>query len=121
MMITLVNYMLTTQKIADYKEKLEALKRELTADISGEEEHLDFGSDIESGEEETDEAEELGNTLATKRVLKERIGYIDAALQKIKSGGYGMCEQCHGPIAENVLDAAPESLLCEKCKSSKKP
>ena len=43
---------------------------------------------------------------------------IDAALQKIESGVYGVCEGCKSPIDRARLAALPFARLCMKCKQA---
>lgn len=110
--------MLSKKKIEEYKNRLEQEKKRLLEDLKIGEKMLDFGSDVDGGDEEADEAEEIGAHQAVERVLKEKIAAIDAALAKIKNGAYGRCDACGSEIAEKILDAAPESNLCEKCKKA---
>jgi RNA polymerase-binding transcription factor DksA len=49
---------------------------------------------------------------ATRQQLEE----ADAALRRIESGGYGMCEQCHRPIQGERLDALPAARYCRPCQ-----
>jgi len=79
----------------------------------------EFGSDVDSGDEEADEAEEFGTQLSIAQVLKERLADIELALKKIEEGKYGICEKCGGKISLDVLKAVPESRLCKKCKKGK--
>jgi RNA polymerase-binding protein DksA len=111
--------MLTKEKIERYREVLEREKEKLLKEIETDKKMLDFGADTADPEdEEADEAEELGNELAVETVLRNRVNQIDAALKKIKDGAYGACSKCGGEISEKVLNAAPESDLCENCKKS---
>jgi RNA polymerase-binding protein DksA len=41
---------------------------------------------------------------------------IDAALGRIESGGYGVCQSCGNPIGEERLEALPWATLCIDCK-----
>ena len=75
-----------------------------------------FGSDVDHFDEETDEAEEMGNQLAIGQDLKNRLAEIDIALGKIKSGGYGICEKCGKNIEKEILDVDPESRFCKEDK-----
>ena len=75
-----------------------------------------FGSDVDHFDEETDEAEEMGNQLAIGQDLKNRLAEIDIALDKIKSGGYGICEKCGKNIEKEILDVDPESRFCKEDK-----
>src|SRR5262245_36827599 len=42
---------------------------------------------------------------------------VRAALDNIRSGRYGFCEECGQPITQRRLDAAPWARLCVKCQS----
>ncbi len=109
--------MLTKEKIELYKKRLEDEKIGLLEEMKTDEKMVDFGNDVtDKDEEEADEAEELGNVLGVKKVLKIRINKIDSAIDRIQNGSYGKCAHCGEMISEQVLDAAPESDLCESCK-----
>ena len=41
---------------------------------------------------------------------------IDKALQKLKDGNFGTCEECGEEISVKRLEARPETTLCIKCK-----
>jgi DnaK suppressor protein len=41
---------------------------------------------------------------------------IDHALEKIKAGSFGTCEQCGEPISIKRLEARLETTLCIRCK-----
>ena len=43
---------------------------------------------------------------------QRRLEQIDAALARIEAGGYGTCEACGRPIAEERLRAVPWTTLC---------
>ena len=66
-----------------------------------------------------------GTTLETERdrVLAlamnaaNRIEQVDAAIRRIDSGSYGLCEQCRQPIAPARLEALPEATRCVGCAS----
>ena len=104
------------QEMEGYKMKLEKERLVLLAEIKKYEKPTDFGSDIDHGDEETDESEEMGNQLAATQSLKNRLDDIDVALSKIHNGGYGVCEKCGRPIEKEILDIDPESRLCKDCK-----
>lgn len=108
--------MLNTSQLEEYRAKLEKERMKLLAEVEKENVSPEFGSDVEDMSEEADEAEELGNNLSVAAALKERINEIDAALNRITKGEYGMCEMCHEAIDAAQLDAVPESRLCISCK-----
>lgn len=41
---------------------------------------------------------------------------INAALQRIEAGTYGICSGCSYPISENRLQAHPQAVKCVDCK-----
>jgi RNA polymerase-binding transcription factor DksA len=41
---------------------------------------------------------------------------IDAALQRIEEGSYGICERCVQPISSERLETLPMSRLCTTCQ-----
>lgn len=99
-----------------YKEKLGALEIELTGQIAEHEKPVDFGSDIDSGDEEVDEAEEIDRQLTLAADLEKRLNQVKAALKKLEEEKYGACERCGEEIERAILDIDPESQLCGRCK-----
>jgi RNA polymerase-binding transcription factor DksA len=51
-------------------------------------------------------------TLAAEAALSE----IDAALQRLEEGSYGICERCAEPIRWERLEVLPMSRLCTPCQ-----
>src|SRR3989344_2799002 len=104
------------QKINEYKNRLEKDRAALLANIKEKDTPEYFGSDQDHFDEEADEAESMGMNLAIGSNLRERVNEIDVALQRIADGKYGFCEKCGQAIEEEILNIAPESKLCKKCK-----
>ncbi|WP_313349717.1 TraR/DksA C4-type zinc finger protein [Paracoccus sp. (in: a-proteobacteria)] len=48
-------------------------------------------------------------------VQQAEAGRIEAALQRIESGEYGLCTECGGSIQPDRLDLLPETLFCADC------
>ena len=107
---------MTKEELKKYREKLEKEKARFLKEAGAQSQPEDFGDDTDHSDEESDEAEELGNRLAISQVFKDRINNIDLALNKIKTGKYGICEQCQGEIFGKVLSIVPASRFCQKCK-----
>jgi DnaK suppressor protein len=103
-------------KLNKYKAQLEKERGLISKEITQDEKPVDFGSDIDHSDEKTDESEQVGNQLAAANDLKLRLSEIDIALGKIRTGGYGICEKCGGPIEDEILEIDPESRFCKKCK-----
>jgi len=48
-------------------------------------------------------------------VIEARIAGIDGALERMESGGYGLCRDCGAAIAKARLDALPTTMVCRAC------
>jgi len=97
-------------------EKLEQSLKDINDQIKNLEKDIDFGDDADPHDEEADEIEEKGNLASVKSSLQNRQQKIAKALLKTKSGGYGRCEKCGQEIGLDLLNADPESELCQDCK-----
>lgn len=100
--------------LAHYKHILENRKRELYGRLHKIERDLDTLKSGDSGERaverENDEVlEEFGTT-----GLKE-LEAIEAALDRIAGGSFGICAKCGEPISQARLAAVPHAALCEDC------
>lgn len=104
------------EKIDAIKDELEDEKASLEVKIDTLENGEDFGSDIDSLEEETDESEAWGNQTSASQVLRERLADIELALEKIEKGKYGICEECGEAITMEMLQVNSTSRLCRTCK-----
>ncbi len=67
-------------------------------------------------EEAGDEVEEYTSRLPTEYVLEKKLQATNKALEKIKEGTYGKCENCEGDIPEERLEAIPEAETCLECE-----
>lgn len=80
----------------------------------------ELGGDLSSyathpGDQGTDSAHrEVASALTSQE--SELLVQIDQALQKIREGRYGICEECGESISEARLMALPYVRLCIKCK-----
>jgi RNA polymerase-binding transcription factor DksA len=85
--------------------------------LMAEREPGDVQFDEESGEGDT-LAVERERDLALSAQAQAAVEEIDLALEKIKEGTYGVCEQCHNTIPKERLRALPYAALCVQCKSA---
>lgn len=73
------------------------------------------------GEREPDSRAQMRSERELEFALDAResaeIAAIDAALQRIEDGSYGICIDCGKDIAPARLQAAPESERCIDCQS----
>lgn len=100
--------------LAGYKDILLTRKRELYSRLTKIETDLDTLKSGDSAdraiERENDEVlEEFGST-----GLKE-LKAIEAALDRIAAGTFGICAKCGNPVAPARLAAVPHAALCEEC------
>lgn len=55
-------------------------------------------------------------SFATRSLLVERANRLGEALERLREGGYGVCEECREPIAPARLEAMPEVTTCVRCQ-----
>ena len=66
-------------------------------------------------EDAADQVEEYVNLLPIEHSMELRLRDIGSALEKIKKGTYGKCENCGKNIDEERLKVLPEARDCGKC------
>jgi DnaK suppressor protein len=75
-----------------------------------------------------DEHDPEGSTIAFERsqigsLVRQAQGHIvevDAALARLESGTYGVCEECGGAIGEGRLEARPVARTCIRCAAARR-
>jgi RNA polymerase-binding transcription factor DksA len=98
-----------------YVHQAESLQAEADQ-LAAEREPGDVQFDEESGEGDT-LAVERERDLALSFQARTAVDEIDAALEKLLEGSYGICEQCGSTIPRERLRAIPYAALCVQCKS----
>lgn len=96
------------------EQQLKARLSELDGRLHRIDDHLKKPADPdweeEAQEAEMDEVlEGLGEAGSTE------VAAIRAALERIKTGTYGVCVKCHEDISEERLDVLPHTPLCKDC------
>ena len=76
--------------------------------------NLDVSLDI-GDEGDTDRTHEVSILLSLRD--KEKLLAIDEALEKLREGTYGICEECGDEIGPGRLKAMPLARLCVPCQS----
>ncbi|WP_348672840.1 TraR/DksA C4-type zinc finger protein [uncultured Abyssibacter sp.] len=66
-------------------------------------------------EEQAVERENDETLAALEQQALDAIGRIDHALERLRSGDYGICEACGGLIEPARLKTLPEVSLCAAC------
>jgi len=92
----------------------------------------EFGAIVASASEGSaggdDEHDPEGATIAFERQhvaalidqARTHLTAIDAALRKVASGTYEICDICGGPIGAERLAARPASLTCVRCAGKRR-
>ena len=95
-----------------FRQKLLGWRREILADSSQTINNLreDTGQEADIGDRASTEAGRLIELRSRDRARK-LLSKIDAALQRIKDGTYGYCEDTGEPIGLNRLEARPVATL----------
>ncbi len=116
--------------LSELKEKLEEQKTSIEAELgkfAKKDENLkgdwdtkfpkaDGGIGSQVLEDAADQVEEYVNLLPVEHNMELRLQNINLALEKIKKGAYGKCENCSKKIAKERLKIYPEARECGKCK-----
>lgn len=66
-------------------------------------------------DEAADDVQEYDNAVSLEHSLELKLKDVNLALEKIKNGEYGICENCGKKISEERLLACPEAKTCLKC------
>ena len=72
----------------------------------------DSNADDEHDPEGQTIAYERSQLLALTEQAREHLAEVDAALERVATGTYGLCEVCHEPIAVPRLEARPTARTC---------
>lgn len=111
----------------------EAVRRTLTANrdatldrLAAMTAELDDVAAASEGSNLDDEHDPEGATVAFEREqlaalraqARRHLDETDAALERLATGGYGVCERCGNPIGAERLDAVPAAQLCVACAAA---
>jgi DnaK suppressor protein len=77
----------------------------------------DTNADDEHDPEGATIAFERSQVAALVRQAEHHLTEIEAAMQRLEGGGYGVCERCGEAIASARLEARPVARTCISCAS----
>ena len=110
------NKELDQEFIEKQRARLEELRAELSQMVEGLEEDQRYRAEEEEDFTEHD-AGDMSRSLFTREMdatvgqtLERRLQNVERALQKIKEGTYGVCEDTGEPIPKGRLEAVPEAI-----------
>jgi DnaK suppressor protein len=103
--------------------ELERYKKLLLNQKSSLEQELGVTAPVQENEENFADANDqathdtdLSNELTVKHIKNKQYREIINALEKIKEGNYGICEDCGEQISNKRLEVYPTSKLCIVCQ-----
>jgi DnaK suppressor protein len=113
--------MIANETLTAIRKRLEEERAELLSQIDSlQMENQNQQDDYGVGNHLADDASELflrERNIALRGNAEELIAQIDAALQRMDQGSYGICARCGKPIAEERLEALPHATFCITCQA----
>ena len=100
-------------------DRLAELERDFAAIVTSASEGS-AGGDDEHDPEGATVAFERQHIAALAAQARDHLAAIDAAVAKIDSGVYEICDMCGGEIGEERLAARPSSLICVRCAARRR-
>jgi RNA polymerase-binding transcription factor DksA len=79
---------------------------------------LDTNADDEHDPEGVTIAFERSQIGALVKQVQRHLVEIDAAIERLETGTYGVCERCGAAIGEGRLEARPEARTCIRCAAA---
>ena len=79
----------------------------------------DSNADDEHDPEGATIAFERSQLAALVQQAQDHLAEIDAAIDRLDAGIYGVCENCGQPISTGRLDVRPVARMCIGCESSR--
>lgn len=101
---------LIEEELSSFAHKDSSLKGNWATDFPS------FGDERTEQDENADEVAEYSNELPMEYALETKLQDVDLALEKIKSGKYGICESCGDQIEQERLEAEPSARMHVNCK-----
>ena len=90
-------------RVATDQGELDTAQRDSTGETSTVDQHpADLASD--TLEREVD--------LSVREAAEDSLRQVEAALERLEAGTYGICERCNEPIPDERLEARPEAQYC---------
>jgi RNA polymerase-binding transcription factor DksA len=100
-------------------DRLAELERDFAAIVTSASEGS-AGGDDEHDPEGATVAFERQHIAALAAQARDHLAAIDAAVAKIDSGVYEICDMCGGEIGEERLAVRPSSLICVRCAARRR-
>lgn len=106
------------------RDRLRIVRAEIAGDIARDQAQLavsveDRGEDSTPSQHPADVASDLfarESVLTIDRRLRSQLAVIDDALQQLRDGRYGICQDCGRSIPQERLEALPQAVRCVECQ-----
>ena len=109
------------EMLQEVRARLEQERQSLLGDIEAlDVENQAQQDDYGVGNHVADDASEVfarERNLALRNNTEDLIGQIDAALERVEAGTYGICARCGNEIPAERLEARPYAIYCVSCQS----
>lgn len=114
------------KKLKKLRVRLEDRKSEIESDVSymaGEMRAIGVDQDDENGSLGNHIADDGSNVTEAERIvtvtedLQDILAQVNAALERMGEGTYGVCQRCGRPIGVERLEAFPYVAYCIECQS----
>jgi len=111
--------MLRREELQEIKELLRDMKKRIMTDLDARIKTSGLSDEREIGDifDDADMEQNREFNLMLSNREKEKVEQLDAAIERIDEGSYGICEDCEENIPMGRLKALPFTTLCVKCKS----
>jgi len=104
------------QELIARKENIENELKQITEEGDNETLSTKFPDFGDKPDENAQEIGEYTTNLATDKVLESTLRDINASLERIEKGEYGICKYCGKEIGKKRLLARPVASACIECK-----
>jgi DnaK suppressor protein len=109
------------EMLQEVRARLEQERQSLLSDIEAlDVENQAQQDDYGVGNHVADDASEVftrERNLALRNNAEDLIEQIDAALERVEAGTYGICARCGNAIPAERLEARPYAIYCVSCQS----
>ena len=114
--MTTTHEVLLTER-ASARQRVAALEREFAGLAEA---ASSAGTDDEHDPEGATLAFERQHAAALLEAAREQVAAVDAALERLADGRYGVCDRCGRPIGEDRLAARPAARTCIDCAGGRR-
>jgi len=101
-----------------FRDILQSRKDQILNNIDGVNNELDQLNNLELNDE-GDHASVNNNSMVESAIVQQQeqeLKEINSTLQKIATGGYGICEMCEDEIGFQRLKVKPHAIYCIDCR-----